>query len=112
MKTPHLSALTLASVVALALGMAPARAADGDIVIGAVYPLSGGVSYDGQTELNGAKVALDEINKAGGVLGKQVKLVSEDGACNPGQSVAGAEKLIAKDQVVGILGALCSSATG
>lgn len=108
MKTLQLSILALA----LVLGGAAAQAADSEIVIGAVYPLSGGVSYDGQTVLNGAKVALDEINRAGGVLGKHIKLVAEDGACNPGQSVAAAEKLIAKDHVVGILGALCSSATG
>ena len=98
--------------VALTLGVAGAHAADSEIVIGAVYPLSGGVSYDGQTELNGAKVALEEINRAGGVLGKKIRLVAEDGACNPGHSVTAAEKLITNDHVVGILGALCSSATG
>jgi len=98
--------------VALTLGVTAAHAADAEIVVGAVYPLSGGVSYDGQTELNGAKVALEEINAAGGVLGKKIKLVAEDGACNPGHSVTSAEKLITNDHVVAILGALCSSATG
>jgi branched-chain amino acid transport system substrate-binding protein len=98
--------------IALTLGFAGAHAADSGIVIGAVYPLSGGVSYDGQTELNGAKIALEEINRAGGVLGKKIRLVAEDGACNPGHSVTAAEKLITNDHVVGILGALCSSATG
>ncbi len=80
--------------------------------IGAVYPLTGGVSYDGITKLNGAKLAVDEINAKGGVLGRPIELLSEDGACNPAQSVASAEKLITQSKVVALLGAICSSATG
>lgn len=82
------------------------------IRIGAVYPLTGGVSYDGITKLNGAKLAVDEINAKGGVLGRPIELLSEDGACNPAQSVASAEKLITQSKVVALLGAICSSATG
>jgi branched-chain amino acid transport system substrate-binding protein len=108
MRNCSVSAMVLAAV----LGLGTVGAAAQEIVIGAVYPLTGGVSYDGQTDLNGAKTALDEINAAGGVLGRKLKLVAEDGACNPSQSVAGAEKLISQQKVVALLGALCSSATG
>jgi branched-chain amino acid transport system substrate-binding protein len=97
---------------AVVLSASASAYAQEDIVIGAIYPLSGGVSYDGQTNLNGAKVAVEEINAAGGVLGRKLRLVSEDGACNPNQSVAAAEKLISTEKVVAVLGALCSSATG
>jgi len=82
------------------------------IRIGAVYPLTGGVSYDGITKLNGARLAVDEINARGGVLGRPLELLAEDGACNPAQSVASAEKLITQSKVVAMLGAICSSATG
>jgi branched-chain amino acid transport system substrate-binding protein len=96
----------------VALSAATSAYAQDDIVIGAIFPLSGGVSYDGQTDLNGAKVALEEINAAGGVLGRKIRLAPEDGACNPNQSVAAAEKLITTEKVVAVIGALCSSATG
>ena len=106
------------SIVALAalagattMGVATIATAQ-SIRIGAVYPLTGGVSYDGITKLNGAKLAVDEINAKGGVLGRQLELLSEDGACNPAQSVASAEKLITQSKVVALLGAICSSATG
>jgi branched-chain amino acid transport system substrate-binding protein len=104
-----LAVTTLAGVTALAFThLATAQA----IRIGAVYPLTGGVSYDGITKLNGAKLAVEEINAKGGVLGRQIELLSEDGACNPAQSVASAEKLITQSKVVALLGAICSSATG
>ncbi|HEX9463023.1 MAG TPA: ABC transporter substrate-binding protein [Alphaproteobacteria bacterium] len=101
----------IAAAAVLALTIGPARA-DDEIAIGLIAPLSGGVAYDGQSKLNGALVAAEEINAKGGILGKKIKIIAEDGACNPGQSVAGAEKLIARDHVVALIGALCSSGTG
>src|SRR3982750_2119241 len=95
----------------IGLGMANGATAQ-NVKIGAVYPLTGGVSYDGITKLNGARLAVDEINAKGGVLGHPLELLAEDGACNPAQSVASAEKLIAQSKVVAMLGAICSSATG
>jgi branched-chain amino acid transport system substrate-binding protein len=83
-----------------------------DLLVGAVYPITGPVAYDGQTELNGAKLAVEEVNAKGGVLGKTLKLDVQDGACNPAQSVSAAEKLIAQTKVASLLGAFCSSSTG
>lgn len=110
MKQQRNSAIAiLVGAVAFALSTLSSAQA---IRIGAVYPLTGGVSYDGITKLNGAKLAVDEINAKGGVLGRPIELLSEDGACNPAQSVASAEKLITQSKVVALLGAICSSATG
>ncbi|MBL8669958.1 MAG: ABC transporter substrate-binding protein [Alphaproteobacteria bacterium] len=95
----------------LALALAAGAQAQ-DIQLGAVYPLTGGVSYDGITKLNGAKLAVEEINATGGVLGRKVALSSEDGACNPAQSASSAEKLINQQKVVAIIGAICSSGSG
>jgi len=102
--------LILGAVVAFC--GAPAIAAEGSIKIGAVYPLTGPVAYDGQTLLQGARVAVGEINAAGGIKGRKIELAVEDGACIPAQSVAAAEKLISSQKVVALIGAFCSSSTG
>jgi branched-chain amino acid transport system substrate-binding protein len=81
------------------------------IKIGLVQPLTGSVAYNGTTDVNGSKLALDEINAKGGVLGKKIELIIEDGQCRPANSVNAAEKLIQRDKVVAISGAFCSSST-
>lgn len=81
------------------------------IKIGMVQPLTGPVSFGGNTLLNGARLAVEEINAAGGVLGKKLELVPEDGQCVPPKSVNAAEKLIVRDKVPVILGAYCSSSS-
>jgi branched-chain amino acid transport system substrate-binding protein len=54
---------------------------------------------------------MEEINAKGGVLGKKLELVVEDGQCKPAESVTAAEKLIVRDKVPAIMGAFCSGAT-
>ncbi|WP_456662121.1 ABC transporter substrate-binding protein [Bradyrhizobium sp. LB13.1] len=79
--------------------------------IGVIQPLTGSVAYNGTTDVNGIKLALGEINAKGGVLGKKVELVVEDGQCKPANTVNAAEKLTQRDKVVVLIGAFCSSAT-
>jgi branched-chain amino acid transport system substrate-binding protein len=81
------------------------------IKIGVIQPLTGSVAYNGTTDVNGAKLAADEINAKGGVLGRKIELIVEDGQCKPANSVNAAEKLIQRDKVVALAGAFCSSAT-
>lgn len=81
------------------------------IKIGLIQPLTGSVAYNGTTDVNGSKLALDEINAKGGVLGKKLELIIEDGQCRPANSVNAAEKLVQRDKVVAISGAFCSSST-
>src|SRR4051794_15107276 len=97
-------------VLGLALAAAGANAQE-TIKIGLIQPLTGSVAYNGTTDVNGSKLALDEINAKGGVLGKKIELVIEDGQCRPANSVSAAEKLIQRDKVVAISGAFCSSST-
>jgi branched-chain amino acid transport system substrate-binding protein len=96
--------------IAALLGSQAAMAAD-TVKVGLIQPLTGSVAYNGIADVNGAKLAVAERNAKGGVLGKQVELVIEDGQCQPAKSVNAAEKLIQKDQVPVISGAFCSSAT-
>src|ERR1700744_3465505 len=90
---------------------AGAAYADDTVKIGVIQPLTGSVAYNGTTDVNGIKLALGEINAKGGVLGKKVELVIEDGQCKPASTVNAAEKLTQRDKVVALIGAFCSSAT-
>jgi branched-chain amino acid transport system substrate-binding protein len=100
------------SIGILGLGLSAAGAqAQETIKIGLIQPLTGSVAYNGTTDVNGSKLALDEVNARGGVLGKKVELIIEDGQCKPANSVNAAEKLIQRDKVVALSGAFCSSST-
>ena len=76
------------------------------IKIGINAPLTGFAASDGKSALNGAKLAAEQINAAGGVLGKKIELVVYDDQASPKHSVPIATKLIEKDKVV--LGISCS----
>lgn len=98
------------ALAAIFLASAAAQAQE-TIKIGLIQPMTGSVAYNGNADVNGSKLAVEERNKAGGVLGKQIELVIEDGQCKPANSINAAEKLIQKDKVVALSGAFCSSAT-
>lgn len=83
----------------------------GPIRIGVVLPLTGEVAVDGKLESNGIKLAAAQINAAGGINGRKLEVLFEDGACDPAASASAAQKLITRDNVVALDGAFCSSAT-
>jgi branched-chain amino acid transport system substrate-binding protein len=78
--------------------------ADEPVKIGMVNPLTGVLAALAQSEVDGAKYAEAEINKKGGVLGRQVQLLVEDSANDVGTGVQKTRKLIDRDQVAVILG--------
>jgi branched-chain amino acid transport system substrate-binding protein len=94
-----------------AMSLAGAAAAQGTIKIGVTQPLTGAFAASGNYVAQGATIAADEINKAGGVLGRKIELVIEDNKSNPTEAVATAEKLIVKDKVPVMLGAWSSTLT-
>ena len=98
------------AMLAFAAVATPAMAQE-EIRIGLVEPVTGSVAYNGNSVVEGAKLAISEVNTAGGILGKQVRLVIEDGQCQPSASVNAVEKLVQKDKVALLVGAFCSSAT-
>ena len=89
----------LAAVGATLLG--GAAAAQDTIKIGVTQPLTGAFAASGNYVAQGAKIAEEEINKAGGVLGKKIQLIVEDNKSNPTEAVATAEKLIVQRQGAG-----------
>src|SRR5271163_143788 len=86
-----------------------AWADDSAIKIGMVLPVTGPAADNGKYSLAGAKIALDRVNKARGVLGKQVELVTEDDqTTNPG-AVLAFSKLAAQPDIVAFLGSIRST---
>ena len=105
-------ALTLAAVLMMAclLIASTAPAAD-NISIGVVQPLTGWAALGGNNVVAGMKIALAQINAKGGVLGRPLKLIIEDGKADPVESVKAVQKLISRDKVPAIIGCWASSAT-
>ncbi len=78
------------------------------IVVGEVAALTGGTATFGQSSHAGTQMAVDEINAAGGLLGKQVKLITEDDQSKQGEAGTVAKKLISRENVVALLGEVAS----
>ena len=91
---------TIAATALLSAGLV-AHAGAQTIKIGVNEPLTGPFAASGTYVVNGAKIAADEINAKGGVLGKKIELVIEDNKSNPTEAAAVAEKLITARQGAG-----------
>lgn len=81
------------------------------IKIGVNQPLTGAVAASGNYVTNGARIAAEEVNAKGGILGQQIELVIEDNKSNPTEAAAAAEKLIMRDNVSAMVGAWGSTQT-
>jgi branched-chain amino acid transport system substrate-binding protein len=79
--------------------------------IGLIQPLTGSVADAGNAVKAGAEIARDKINAAGGINGRQIELVVEDGANDPATSATAATKLITADNVLALIAAWGSSPT-
>jgi branched-chain amino acid transport system substrate-binding protein len=104
-------ALAAAGTALGALLLGGAASAQDTIKIGVSQPLTGAFAASGNYVAQGAKLAEEAINAAGGVLGKKIELIVEDNKSNPTEAAATAEKLIVKDKVPVMLGAWGSGLT-
>ena len=102
LSTFRLSALTTLVTAALAVG-ASAHAAD-TIKIGVSGPFTGGSSSMGVSMRDGVKLAAEEINAAGGVLGRKLELVERDDEAKNERGVQIAQELINKEKVAATVG--------
>ncbi|AMO55114.1 leucine ABC transporter substrate-binding protein [Endozoicomonas montiporae] len=109
MKNNKKTLLSLAASMLFAGSIQVAQAAD-IIKIALAGPVTGPVAQYGDMQFTGAKMAIEQINKAGGVNGKQLQAVVYDDACDPKQAVAVANKIV-NDAVKFVVGHLCSSST-
>ncbi|MGH3612735.1 MAG: transporter substrate-binding protein, partial [Pseudonocardia sp.] len=95
-----------------ATGPAPASCVDtsgSEMKIGFLNSRSGTMAISENTVFDSLQLAADKINGAGGVLGKQLVIVSEDGASEPTVFAEKAEKLIRSDCVAAVFGGWTSS---
>jgi len=99
----------LAAALAAPWASRRAHAEAETIKIGMLLPVTGPAADAGKYSLAGAKIALEQVKKAGGVLGKQVELITEDDqTTNPG-AVLAFSKLAAQPDIVAFLGSLRST---
>src|SRR5262249_13946751 len=104
MKAKFWAALATAAV----MGVGTAWAQQGPIVIGVSTPKTGPLATASEWEMWGVDLAVEEINAAGGLLGRKVETMVLDNKCNPAEAVNVANKLV-EAKVVAIEGAHCSS---
>src|SRR5581483_7541485 len=105
----RIAAVLLAAGAVLALGASGAKAQE-EVVVAVAGPLTGSNAVFGEQMKRGGQLAVDYINAKGGVLGKKLKLVFGDDACDPKQAVDVANKLVSQ-KVVFVDGHYCSSSS-
>ena len=81
------------------------------LILGHLNVFTGSLSYFGPTHRNAAALAADHVNRAGGIQGAPVVIISRDTAVNPVQGVDAARALIDVENAVAIVGALASGVT-
>ncbi len=108
MRLRSLAWAAAAAVILPALGCGKGRTSD-EILVGEYGSLTGTTATFGQSTDNGAKMAFDEINKAGGVLGKKLTILVEDDQSKPEEAATAVTKLINQNHVVAMIGEVSSS---
>jgi branched-chain amino acid transport system substrate-binding protein len=110
MNLPRLTLVLAASVSLLVSARAAAPAGD-PIKVGEYMSLTGKEASFGQSTHRGILLAFEELNAAGGVLGRPLQLVAEDNQTRSGESATIAKKLITRDKVVALIGEAASGRT-
>lgn len=106
----RLAALVAGSLMACSLmtgcggGEGGSSANDNEVVVGSNFELTGNHAQYGTNAAKGFELAIKEANDAGGINGKQIKIVSADSKSEAAESVNAATKLISEDKVVAIVG--------
>lgn len=100
----HRISLTLAL-----FALAPVASAQGTVKVGVLHSLTGTMAISELTVANATQLAVDEINAAGGVLGKKLVIVKEDGASDWPTFATKAEKLLTQDRVAAVFGGWTSA---
>lgn len=94
-------AAAFAAGVALAQGVTKT-----EIVIGTAQDLSGPIVQLSKPAVNGMRMRIDEINEAGGIHGRKLRLVVEDHGYDPKKAVLAAQKMIQKDRIFAMIGSI------
>ncbi len=119
MKFEKMSSVLVAGILLAAMaagcGGGDKKAADkgGEVIIGANYEMTGATAAYGTAALAGGQLAVDEINKAGGIHSKKIKIVIVDNKSEPAESGNAATKLISenKGRIIGCVGPATTGCT-
>ncbi len=118
MKKRWTKLVAIATVAAMALGMAGCGKSGGSgsesagedtVTVGLLHSLTGSMAISEGSVRDAEVLAIEEINADGGVLGKQIKYIEEDGASEPSTFATKAEKLLGEDEVATVFGCWTSS---
>ncbi|HET7704660.1 MAG TPA: ABC transporter substrate-binding protein [Thermoanaerobaculia bacterium] len=107
--------LMIVAVVLLAMGCPPpsettsGTSAGDEILVGEYGSLTGSEATFGQSTHNGIMMAMDEVNAAGGVKGRRIKVLTEDDQSKAEEAANAVSKLISQNNVVALLGEVASS---
>src|SRR6266850_1337667 len=103
-----MKSITLATLALLAA--TPALAQQGvsptEIVVGTAQDLSGPIVSLSKPAVNGMRMQIDEINAAGGINGRKLRLVVEDHGYDPKKAVLAAQKMVQQDQIFAAIGSI------
>jgi len=94
----------------VAVGTIPAQAAE-PIRIGAIFSVTGPASFLGEPERNTAKMLEEDLNAAGGLLGRKIEVIVYDDESDTTKAVTAVDRLIKRDRVVAVIGPSTSGST-
>lgn len=103
------AAIAILAPLVFASGCGKSSSDANEILIGEYSSLTGTTATFGTSTHRGILMAVDEVNQAGGVLGKKIKLLTEDTQSKPEEAALAATKLITRDNVVTLIGEIASS---
>jgi len=110
MRMGHIAGAAVGVAIGVLIAALPAFAEDGvsadKIAFGQAAALAGPAAALGQGMRDGLLAAFDEANKAGGVKGHKLDLISVDDGYEPGKSITAAKKLISDDKVFALVGSV------
>ena len=109
MKIKRLVSILL-SIMMLVMGVSFAAAEGDTIKIGHIAPMTGALAAYGTAVNNAIELAISEINASGGVLGKQIELITKDNQADPAETVSAFNALLGED-VAAVIGAIRSACT-
>lgn len=113
--TKRVSIFVAAIGVALSLAVSGAQAEDGitndTILIGGYGPITGPAAFLGLGGRDGAAIAIDQINAAGGINGRKLKMIFEDDGFSPAKALTSVKKLVEQDKVFMVVGLSGSNPT-
>lgn len=104
-----LSVLVFAALATVLTTAGCTKKSSNEIVIGQYGSMTGGQATFGQSTDEGVRLAIDEVNAAGGIKGKKIRLVTMDTEGKPEQAVSVAKRLIEQEKIVALVGEVASS---